>query len=523
MATGGGGLVQLSLNEDLLVDTFLQFTEIDGLSNNNLYAVYADEQEQLWMSSDYGIIQFDKNTFRAKAYLPKDGTTHHEFNRISHHQSKDGRLYFGSLNGTTAFYPSEVNGLDQVYNAPLHLSKYEQYSRAKDKVLDYTAELKNGDKIVLRPYDRIHNLSFSLLEYINAKQNRYRYKLEGYNKEWIHIKENNISLGALPYGNYTLHIEGQGADGRYSTQKLMIPIEVLRPFYAQWGFWLLVSGFLLLLIIAIYRWRVQTLEKQKLKLEQVVIERTKTIEQQTEELRQLDQVKSRFFANISHELRTPLTLILGPLKTVLESNKPQEVQSKLLKIAHKNGKNLLGLVNEILDLTKLESGNLALKEEPVLLYPLLSRIVASFESYAESLEVHFSLDYQATKNLQVELDTDKFQKIVNNLLSNAFKFTPKNGKVFIVLKEEERHLRLMVEDNGRGIHPDDLPYVFDRFYQTQRPMAQAEGGTGIGLALCMEYAKLFDAQLRVASTLGQGSTFTFEFDIPRRWRGWVCV
>ncbi|MEL6832758.1 MAG: two-component regulator propeller domain-containing protein [Bacteroidota bacterium] len=511
LATGGGGLIQLSLNKDLLVDTVLQFTEIDGLSNNNLYAVYEDEQGQLWMSSDYGIIQFDKETFQAKAYLPKDGTTHHEFNRISHHQAKDGRLYFGGLNGVTAFYPNEVNGLDQVYDVPLHILKYEQYSRANDKVVDHTLELKKGGKIFLPPYDRIHNLSFSLLEYINAKQNRYRYKLEGYNKEWIHIKENNLSLGALPYGSYTLHIEGQGEDGRFSIQKLMIPIEVIRPYYAQWWFWVLVSGLLLLFILAIYRWRVQTLEKQKLKLERVVIERTKTIKKQTEELRQLDQVKSRFFANISHELRTPLTLILGPLKTVLESNKPQEIQSKLLKIAHENGKTLLELVNEILDLTKLESGKLALNEESVLLYPLLRRIFASFESYAESLGVDFTLDYQANENLQVELDTDKFQKIANNLLSNAFKFTPKNGKVAIVLKEEERHLRLTVEDTGRGIHPDDLPYVFDRFYQTQRPKAQAEGGTGIGLALCMEYAKLFDAQLKVDSTLGQGSTFTFEF------------
>jgi len=511
LATGGGGLIQLSLNEDLLVDTLLQFTEIDGLSNNNLYAVYEDEQEQLWMSSDYGIIQFDKKTFHSKAYLPKDGTTHHEFNRISHHQSEDGRLYFGGLNGVTAFYPNEVNGLDQAYDVPLHILKYEQYSRANDKVVDYTSQLKKGGKIFLHPYDRFHNLSFSLLEYVDAKQNRYRYRLEGDNQEWIHTKENNISLGALPYGNYTLHIEGQGVDGRFSKQKLMIAIVVIRPYYAQWWFWLLVSGLLLLLILAIYRWRVHSLEAQKLKLEQVVIERTKTIEKQTEELRQLDQVKSRFFANISHELRTPLTLILGPLKTVLDSDKPQEVQSKLLEIAHENGKTLLELVNEILDLTKLESGKLALHEEAVLLYPLLQRIVASFESYAESLGVHFALDYQANKNLQVELDTDKFQKIVTNLLSNAFKFTPKNGKVMVVFKDEERRLRLMVEDTGRGIHPDDLPYVFDRFYQTQRPKAQAEGGTGIGLALCMEYAKLFDAQLRVASTLGQGSTFTFEF------------
>lgn len=511
LATGGGGLIQLSLNEDLLIDTLLQFTEIDGLSNNNLYAVYEDEQEQLWMSSDYGIIQFDKKTFQAKAYLPKDGTTHHEFNRISHHQSEDGRLYFGGLNGVTAFYPHEVNSLDQTYDVPLRILKYKQYSRVIDKVEDYTSQLKNGGKIFLHPYDRIHNLSFSLLEYVDAKQNRYRYKLEGYNKEWIHTKENNISLGALPYGNYTLHIEGQGADGRFSKQKLMIPIEVIRPYYAQWWFWLLISGLLLLLIIGVYRWRVHALQVQKLKLEQVVIERTKTIAKQTEELRQLDQAKSRFFANISHELRTPLTLILGPLKTVMENNKPQEVQAKLLKIAHQNGKNLVELVNEILDLTKLESGKLTLNEETVLLYPLLSRIVGSFESYAESLGIYFTLDYQADQNLQVELDSDKFQKIVNNLLANAFKFTPKNGKVVVILKDEESNLCLKVQDTGRGIHPDDLPYVFDRFYQTKRPKAQAEGGTGIGLALCMEYAKLFNAKLRVASTLGHGSTFTFEF------------
>lgn len=513
LATWGGGLIRLGFDNNMQIDTVKQFTSVDGFSNNNLYAVYEDQQEQLWMSSDYGIIQFDKNNHKAKAYLPEDGVTHYEFNRISHYKAKDGKLYFGGLNGVTAFSPDELIQEKEQYNAPLEITGYQQYQALSDQVVDLTSELLKDGKISLAPGDRFQYLSFALLEFVDSKQNRYRYKLEGLDADWNHIQENFIRLGTLPYGSYQLVIQGQGADGRFSNQTLNIPVEVVSPIYARSWFQLLIIGAIVSLIILYYKWRTRALKKRQIVLEEQVKERTYTIAQQTEELRQMDQVKSRFFTNVSHELRTPLTLILGPLSTVLKSRQLSPDHSKLIGTAHQNGKALLELVNEILDLTKMESGKLQLKEEAVSLYPLISRIIASFESFADYKQIQFRLTYKANRNLQLLLDTDKFQKIVNNLLSNAFKFTSKKGIVELSLNQLESEIELKITDTGRGIHPDDLAHVFNRFYQSKQLNVVAEGGTGVGLALCNEYAKLFKGQLTVDSTLGKGSTFIFRFPI----------
>ena len=297
LATGGGGLIMLKINNQTLgIDTLRQFTITDGLSHNTLYAVYEDREDLLWMSSDFGIIQFDKKTHHARAYLPKDGVTHHEFNRISHYQGKDGKLYFGSLNGVTAFYPSEVTGFDEDYNVPLQITSYQQFIDRENKVVDKTTEINETLRIILQPGDRFNSLEFALLEYINTKQNRYRYKLTGLEEEgWNHISENSIHLSALPYGNYTLVIQGQGADGRYSGQELQIAVMAVAPFYVR--LWFIICSILagLSFFYTWYKWRTKTLRKNQFLLEQQVKKRTKTIEQQAKELRELDQMKSRVF------------------------------------------------------------------------------------------------------------------------------------------------------------------------------------------------------------------------------------
>ena len=238
------------------------------------------------------------------------------------------------------------------------------------------------------------------------------------------------------------------------------------------------------------------------------------IEQQTEELKKLDQLKSHFFANISHELRTPLTLIKGPIQTVLKSNQLNNRNFTLLSHAKQSTNSLNQLIDEILDLTKLEQTKMELLEAPVILYELVLRIASSFESLAQSNHQHFEFQYLPDRLLRIQLDRDKFEKILNNLLSNAFKFTPPTGTICLSVEELPHQIQIKLTDSGRGIHPDDLPYIFDRFYQTKRPDAASEGGTGIGLALSREFVRMMDGELRVESTLGEGSTFYFEF--PKR-------
>ncbi|MEM8908061.1 MAG: ATP-binding protein, partial [Bacteroidota bacterium] len=515
LATGGGGLIELHLHNQK-IERLQQHTTATGLSNNHLYAIYEDQQEQLWMSSNFGIIQFDKKSHRAKAYLPKDGTTHFEFNRIAHYRAADGRLYFGSLNGVTAFYPEEVSNIDEGYNAPLQITHFQKYDGQTDQLVDQTAQLWQEQRICLQPGDRFFVLQFVLLDFVNADQHRYRYRIEGIESDWQYLQDNTIRLSGLPYGNYQLHVQGQGADGRFSTQTLQLPIQVIAPLYDRSWFRWSMFLFSLLLFFAWYRWRTKALLRNQATLEALVEERTQTIAQQAEELRQMDQMKSRFFTNVSHELRTPLTLMLGPIETLIKRQKVDLQGLDLLKMAQDNGRRLLQLVNEILNLSKLEAQQLQLEETPVCLLSLLEELLAPFQFLAQQKGIDLRFDRPAIAALHLQLDTGKVKIIIDNLLANACKFTPPNGMIQVAVAVLDQHIQIRIKDDGIGIHPDDLPHIFDRFYQSKRDNAPAHGGTGIGLALSSKLAQFMGGQLRVESQWKMGSTFYFEFPITEQ-------
>ena len=238
------------------------------------------------------------------------------------------------------------------------------------------------------------------------------------------------------------------------------------------------------------------------------------IAQQSAALHELDAVKSRFFANVSHELRTPLTLILAPLSTMLKSGTLDALNNSLASLIRQNAESLLKLVNEILDLNKLEVGKLEVREESVVLYNFIRRVTANFESAATARHIRFTFNYAIDRYLQLLVDKDKVQKILNNLLSNAIKFTPENGEIAVTVEEYHHQICIKVKDTGRGIHPEDLPRIFERFYQSNRANALVEGGTGIGLSLSVELAKLMNGELKVESKLMEGSEFSFYF--PKR-------
>ncbi len=234
---------------------------------------------------------------------------------------------------------------------------------------------------------------------------------------------------------------------------------------------------------------------------------------QAEQLANLDAAKSRFFANISHELRTPLTLLLGPVNTMLKEANLSDKQRNLLKMARRNGNQLGQLINEILDLRKLEMGQMQLLETSTALHRFFQNHAAQFESLADSKQIDFTFRSTVPANLVANIDREKCRQVLTNLLSNAFKFTPAGGCVAVELSVENGMLDLSVTDTGAGIHPDDLPQVFDRFFQTSRPDKPAEGGTGIGLNLCMEYARLFGGDISAESSPGAGITFRVRFPV----------
>ncbi|WMX14911.1 ATP-binding protein [Aureispira sp. CCB-E] len=504
LTTKGNGLVKWHPNSKV----YKHFTTRHGLTHDVLYAVYEDAHNHLWLSSNMGIMSFDKATHIITPYSTKDGLPQKEFNTISHYQAHDGTIFFGGLNGLISFHPTEIQQTKRVYKAALHIISHTKYDNQKNETIDLTAACFKDRKIVVQPQDRNVQLGFRLLDYRNQAPTFF-YRIVGLDPYWRATQKTEINLDGLPYGNYDLHIKTEASD-----QLLKIALEVVAPFYFRPWF-VACSIILILCIIALVIWfRTQALEKRKRMLEAIVVERTaelkiKTLqlEAQTEELKGLNQLKSRFFTNISHELRTPLTLILAPLAALIKNKKKNDLEKQQLKMIERNGMQLLQLVEEILDLSKLEANKLEVNEQPTALNFFASRILTTFKSRALFLDLDYTIEVWVDQEQIVLLDQDKVAKILNNFISNAFKFTSPKDKVNARVVLDMNKIIFSVKDTGQGVAKEDLPFLFDRFYQTNQAQNRADG-TGIGLAFCKELAELMGGVVKVESELGQGCTFS---------------
>jgi len=509
LATAGEGLIHWHPEKGVLT----RYTHADGLPNNTIYAIYPDDYGNFWLPTDIGICVFNATSKQVRLYTPKDGLSHTEFNRIAHCQDDDGNIYFGSLNGITTFHPKDFVADSATFQAPLVITGFQQFDGRTGMLVDKAAELRRTNLITMRPNDRLIRLQLSLLTMEDMQNVRYAYRLEGVDREWTYQTENNIRLGRLPYGKHILHLKSQASNGQWSAQELRIQIHALKPVYQQAWFLALLGLLLLGGTFLFFRQREKSLKAQSNRLERTVRERTATIEQQKEKLQSLDELKSKFFANVSHELRTPLTLILGPIETLLKENRLTEKQASLLKMANQGSKNLKNLVNEILDLSKLEAGKMGLNPSPALLASFFNHYCAQFESLAAHQEITYVHQVGIAPHQSALIDREKCRQLIFNLLSNAFKFTPPGGKIAVRVGLEKGELSIQVADSGKGIHPADLPHIFDRYFQTSQKGLAASGGTGIGLALCQEYTQLFGGSITVESTWAVGSTFQVQFPV----------
>lgn len=502
LATRGGGLIKLNPKNG----EFTQYTAKDGLSDDVVYASYEDDYGHMWVSSNRGIMRIRLADFNINTYLKADGLNHEEFNTTSHFKAKDGRIFFGSIDGITAFHPKDFVE-EVVTERNLKVMQLQKQSRKTGLYEDQTPDFLQKNEIRINPSELGFSVGFTLFDYINAPSNIFSYKVEGIDRQWNYIDQPLVRINALPYGNYELIIRGQSSQGIWS-REVSIPIYVLKPFYLQWWFFISIALMLGLMVYYYIKTRIKRLETAKATLEKEVKARTETISAQANELKKMDKLKSRFFANVSHELRTPLTLILGPVASMLEKEEQGTEKRQELKRVLRNGQSMSNLVEEILDLSKLDAKELEVTPRITSAREYFEVIFTNFLSQAQYKDIDYQYDYEGDEELTVMLDQRLVNRIVSNLLSNAFKYTDRGETIALQVDATQQQLAIKVTDSGMGISDNDLPHIFERYFQTKDTDKPVQGGSGIGLAISKELSILMEGDLSVESEQNEGSTFT---------------
>ena len=499
-----------------------------GLSNNTVVGILSDQQGDLWVSTFNRINVLTPNGEVLLKLNEEDGLNHQEFNRFSYLKLSNGDLAFGGVDGITILAPEGIKkALAPKDDLQIYLSSLSYFDKQQGEDVVFRDQLSSLATITLPPTHRYLYLDFALSSYSSPEKCNFSFRLirrNGKDEErrgkWTSIGYNSeLSLNDLSPGSYDIQVRGTDHKGRVTEHPITIPIHVKEFFYKTWWFYALCSLFLCSLVMI---W-IKRLQTEKIRLEAEVKKRTKQIqedkaliEKQAEELQKLDEMKSRFFTNISHEFRTPLTIISGMVTQIRQH--PEQWMEKGMELIHRNTKQLLNLINQILDLRKLESG--AIKPNLIQgdIIPYLRYLSDSFMPLAElrGIRVHF---LSTGSELVMDYDPDKMLHILSNLLSNAIKYTPDGGDIYVQIDQlnevGQEWLHVRIRDTGQGIGPEALPYIFDRFYQVEDLASQKPQGSGIGLALTQEMVKLMKGTIEVDSAPGAGTTFFLKFPVNR--------
>lgn len=499
VGTKGGGLNRL----DIKTGKFIHYQTKDGLPDNVVYGILSENtapgqkgKGRLWMSTNKGLSRFDIGSGRFKNFTATDGLQNNEFNLGSYLKTRDGHMIFGGVNGLTIFHPDSLS-----FNPVMPQTRI-----VGIEVNNQPVETDGSTGLHLAYDQNFLNITFSALEFTNPGQNQYRYQLNrkgffGDNKEenWIELGEkHSVSLAGLSPGSYTFRVMGSNNDGLWNDTPAVVPFVIRPPWWAAW--WAIVIYLLVFAgsVFLIYKSRL----RQRLEL------------QETRRLRELDEFKNRFFTNISHEFRTPLTVIMGTAGQLDNPEETERVKEKA-SLIKRSSQNLLRLINQLLDLAKLESSTLTLNYVQGDVLPYLRYIAESLHSLANAQNVMLKVD-SPEKQIVMDYDPERLMQIVYNLLSNAIKFTPSGGKVVLNATLVSDSFHLTVTDNGAGIPAADLPHIFDRFYQAKNLEKAKAGGTGIGLALTRELVQLLGGQISVQSEWGRGATFSITLPVHRK-------
>lgn len=477
---------------------FGHLTRADGLPSNRVVGITGDGRGYLWLSTNKGLCRFDPRTKAVTRYDMQDGLLSDDFleNAVFH---KSGRLYFGSLNGLVHFDPDSIRPDERPFAVAI----------TGLKVLD-TNRPVGRDVLNLSYNENFVSFEFAALTYVLPEQSQYAYQLVGVDPDWVYSGNRRFaSYTNLPPGEYTFRVKASNSDQVWNQKGTFLRVIIHPPWWRTWWAYALYSLLFGGAVVGYLRYETNRIrQKQELAFNQ----------QEARRMKAVDELKTRFFANITHEFRTPLSLILSPVETLLQETPPSSSIHQKLALVQRNADQLLRLINQLLDLSKLEAHSMPIALMRGRVGEFVDQLVESFRASADQKGV--TLVYRTELPDQEQLfDADKWEKILTNLLANAVKFTPADGRVALTLTsarpapDGQNAVVIRIADTGIGIPDDRLPYIFDRFYQVDDSRTRAYEGTGIGLALVKELTDLLGGTVVVESRQNAGTTFTLTLPV----------
>lgn len=468
-----GGLARFDENTQKPV----YLTQPEKISTRNIFGILEDNQQNLWLSSDNGLLKYNPQQNQLQLFTVSDGLAGNAFNYNSFFKDSKGEFYFGGFNGITWFSPDKIVSNPRAGNIVLTgLKLFNKQIVPGDSTGLLKQNIAGIDHLTLKHNQNVINLEFALINYIKSNKNSYAYKLQGYDKDWVYTNTPVASYVNLPSGDYDFMVKGANNDGVWS-DPVQLRIEVLPPFWNTWWAWIIYT---LIAIGIIFLFSRYIFLRELFKKED-----------------ELHQVKLNFFTNVSHEIRTHLTLIMAPVEKMQESEDTSGFARQQLDSIHKNANRLLKLVSELMDFRKAETGHLKLQVAQHDLIAFLEDIYNSFQDISLKKNISTSFVYDG-QQLLLWFDREQLEKVFFNLLSNAVRFTPENGQIILQVTETPTEAIVKVMDNGRGIAAEYLDKVFTNFFQVDDHGLQ-NTGYGIGLALAKNIVSLHKGSITAES------------------------
>ena len=517
------GLVWIATREGLNVyDTrrhvFLDLSSVAEAKGNFIAAITEDQERNMWVSTSRKVIRVTVASdgkgsylFDSRAYNSEDGLQNCDFNQRSIKTLHNGIIAIGGLYGVNVFAPDHIRYNKMLPNVMFTgLSLFDEAVKVGQsyggRVL-IEKELNDVENVEFDYKQNIFSVSFASDNYNLQEKTQYMYKLEGFNNDWLTLPlgVHNVTFTNLAPGKYVLRVKAINSDGYVGIKEATLGIVVNPPFWMSWWAYLLYAvGLVIVLFLA--RYRMLKREREKFHLQQIENEVAKNEE--------INNMKFRFFTNVSHELRTPLTLIISPLEGMLKET-TDELQSTRLQLMYRNAQRLLHLVNQLLDFRKgeMSTHQLSLSEGDIISY--VHSVCNSFLLMADKKHIQFSF-FSGIDTFSMAFDADKVGKIVMNLLSNAFKFTPEGGRVTVMIEHVAGTpdiLEIKIADTGIGISDVDKEHIFERFYQAGHKGVEETTGNGIGLSLVRDFVTLHEGEVKVFDNIGMGSVFVIQFPV----------